>query len=160
MSIIYKIFCKNKNIKDCYIGSTNNLNIRKATHKYACNNINSKQYNLKVYKFIRANDGFTNFDFEVLETFNTIDKQDLHKIECQYIKNNNSTLNTQIPTRTHKESDKNYYDNNKEKILLYKKQKVICEFCKVSTGKFKLKRHQATQKCLSYQNAILNQIHL
>ena len=114
MSVIYKIYCKNENIKDCYVGSTNDLIRRKWTHKCKCNNINSDRYNIKLYTFIRANGGFENFDFIILEQFNTIiDKQDLFKIEGQYIKNNNSTLNCRLAGRTVKE----YYQDNKQKLL-------------------------------------------
>jgi len=113
MSVIYKLFCKDENIKECYIGSTNNLHKRKTEHKSNCNNINSKQYNDKVYKFIRANDGFENFDFMILEQFETIiNKNDLFKIEGQYIKNNNTNLNSIIAGRTLDE----YYEDNKKEI--------------------------------------------
>jgi len=42
-STIYKIVCKDVNIKDCYVGSTTNFNRRKQEHKYNCNNVNSKK---------------------------------------------------------------------------------------------------------------------
>ena len=38
-----------------YIGSTNDFTVRKARHKYSCNNPKSKKHNLPVYKYIRAN---------------------------------------------------------------------------------------------------------
>jgi len=119
MSLIYKIYCKDENIKDCYVGSTNNLNKRKRTHKHCCNNINSKNHNLKLYIFIKAKVGFENFDFIILEQFeNIMIKQDLLKIEGSYIKNNNSTLNSDISGRTLKQ----YYIDNKEKINEYNNQ--------------------------------------
>ena len=163
MSVIYKIYCLDENIKDCYIGSTNDLTDRKQKHKKNCNKIdNNNKYNYKVYKFIRGNGGFENWEFEILETFNTIDKQDLHKIERKYIESNNSTLNTYIPTRTkqefkeyqkeyqkknQKEYQKEYYAKNKEK----KNEKVICEFCKALTTKPHLNRHQRNNNCKSFQ---------
>ena len=134
MSVIYKIYCKDENIKDCYIGSTNNLNIRKTNHKTVSNNPNSDRYNLKLYTFIRANGGWENFDFIILEQFETIiKKNDLLKIEGQYIKNNNTTLNCIITGRTKKEwieenkekmkkYNKQYNEENKTKILEYKKK--------------------------------------
>ena len=137
MSVIYKIYCKDENIKDCYIGSTNNLKNRKWKHKSDCNNINSKNYNFKVYVFIRANDGWDNFDFIILEQFeNIMTKKDLLKIEGQYIKNNNTTLNYIIAGRTLdeykednktiiKEKRKKNYEENKEKLL--EKQKIYRE---------------------------------
>ena len=132
MSIIYKIFCKDENIKECYIGSTNDLTKRKITHKSNCNNINSNKHHLKVYKFIRANGGWDNYDFMILEQFETIiNKNDLFKIEGQYIKNNNCTLNCDIAGRTVQEYQKDnksilseyykkYYEQNREKKAEYK----------------------------------------
>lgn len=35
-----------------YVGSTTNMCKRKSQHKYDCNNKNSKQYNIELYKFI------------------------------------------------------------------------------------------------------------
>tara|TARA_R110002020_G_scaffold128969_1_gene288991 strand:+ start:1452 stop:2069 length:618 start_codon:yes stop_codon:yes gene_type:complete len=133
MSLIYKIYCKDENIKECYVGSTNNLHKRKIKHKSDCNNLSCKSYNLKVYQFIRSNGGWDNFDFMILEQFeNIMTKQDLLKIEGQYIKNNNTTLNSQIASRTKKEyKEENiikiqeykqeYYKKNKEKLLEQKK---------------------------------------
>ena len=165
MSVIYKIYCLDENIKECYIGSTGNFAFRKGQHKRVCNNSsdNNKSYNLKVYTFIRANGGFTNWEFEVLETFNTIDKQDLKKIERKYIETNNSTLNCIIPTRT----DQEYKIENKQKIQEYHKKwvmdnrekinerrrsnraknrgKIKCE-CGCMTTKPHISRHRKTKK--------------
>lgn len=119
MSIIYKIFCKDENIKECYIGSTNNLHIRKIKHKYSCNNNNSNRYHLKLYKFIRANSGWDNFDFIILEQYeNKMTKKDLLKIEGQYIKNLKPTLNCVIVGRTKQQWDE---DNKMYMIEYYKK---------------------------------------
>ena len=51
-AFIYKICCKDKNIEECYIGSSTNFVKRKNSHKTICNNINSKEYNQKKYIFI------------------------------------------------------------------------------------------------------------
>ena len=179
MSLIYKIYCKDENIKEFYIGSTNNLTRRKYTHKQGSNNINNPRYNVKLYTFIRANGGLENFDFVILEQFETIiNKTDLFKIEGQYIKNNNATLNCQVAGRTDKEyyqdnktkvkekckiyrennketraeNSKTYYQNNKEKL----NEKIECIYCKSLSRKKNLKRHQQSKKCLKIQNT--NQI--
>jgi len=130
MSIIYKIYCKNENIKDCYIGSTNNLTKRKTGHKSSCNNPSRKVYNSKIYTFIRANGGFENFDFMILEQFeNKMIKQDLLIKEREYIEKFKTSLNTEIPSRTQneyientKDHRKQYYINNIENVK--KKQKI------------------------------------
>jgi len=148
MSVVYKIYCKDPNIKDCYIGSTKDFRNRKKQHKRKCNNPNYKDYNYKVYKFIRNNGGFENWAFEILETFNTIDKQYLHKIERKYVESNNSTLNFQIPTRTiqewqqaNKDYSIEYYKNNKEVI----QQKIKCD-CGCMINMCNIIRHRKTKK--------------
>ena len=92
-------------------------------------------------------------------------KQDLLKIEGQYIKNNNSTLNCLVAGRTQEEYKKENRDKrnqqsreykkiNKEKINEKKREKVECEFCKSLINKCCLRRHQKTQKCLKSQTNI------
>ncbi len=121
--IIYIIKCKDKNIKDCYIGSTTNLKKRIINHKTTCKIISNKNYKSKKYQFIRNNGGFDNFYFEILEDdieFNN--RKELNKIERYYIEEFKSSLNSDIPTRTNKEKDKQYYIKNKEKIKEEKKK--------------------------------------
>ena len=132
--IIYIIKCKDKNIKDCYIGSTTNLKKRIINHKSDCNNENTKNYNAKKYQFIRENGGFDNFYFEILENdieFNN--RKELNKIERYYVEEFKSNLNTELPCRTKKELkelkqklrkkykdyDKQYRIDNKEKMTEY-----------------------------------------
>jgi len=118
-SIIYKICSKDINIKQIYIGSTaNELRKRKNKHKTDCNNINSKKYNTYVYKFIRQNGGFENFDIIEVERYNCNDKQELHKRERHWLEQLGATLNTRVPNRSPKE----HYEDNKDIIAEHKKQ--------------------------------------
>jgi hypothetical protein len=55
---VYKIYCKNSDITDCYVGSTKNLINRIKQHKTAI-----KHYKLKLYSFIREHGGIANWDF-------------------------------------------------------------------------------------------------
>ena len=66
--VFYKLHHSTDNTKDCYVGSTENYEMRKSTHKSDCNNANSPKHNYKVYRYIRGNDGFENWGFAVLET--------------------------------------------------------------------------------------------
>ena len=61
-SIIYKLCCKNVEVSEIYIGSTTAFKARKSQHKSNCNNENRAGYNCKVYKFIRENGNFQNWD--------------------------------------------------------------------------------------------------
>ena len=78
-SIIYKLCCKNPEIKEIYVGSTTNFIKRKYKHKSACNNVKDKDYNYNIYKYIRENGGFSNWDMIEIEKHSCNDKNELHK---------------------------------------------------------------------------------
>lgn len=67
--IIYKIKCRDRSIKDIYIGSTTNFVSRKANHKSNCNNTNSKDYMCTVYQFIRSHGGWDNWEMIPIKTY-------------------------------------------------------------------------------------------
>ena len=117
---IYKLCCKDVNVKEFYIGSTcNELKVRKYNHKITSTNSNDKSYNLKVYKYIRENGGFENWDIVLVEEYKECNnKMELHQKERYYIELLGATLNSRIPNRTKKE----YYEDNKEQIKEHKKE--------------------------------------
>ena len=118
-TIIYKIVCKDINIKECYVGQTTDFTERKSCHKCRCMNSNYKQHNLYVYQFIRENGNWDNWDMIEIEKYNAIDKLDASKKERYWIEQLQATLNKNIPTRTHEEYSKEYYEKNKDKIKAY-----------------------------------------
>ena len=79
--IIYKLCCKDVDIKECYVGSTINLRKRKWGHKLRCNNPNGDKYHYPVYQYIRENGGFENWDIIQLETIQFNDRNELHSRE-------------------------------------------------------------------------------
>lgn len=115
-SVIYKIYCKDESIIDCYVGSTIDLNQRKSHHKGACNNEKSKKYNLPVYRFIRDNGNWENWDFEILENYPCENKESLFKKERFWFEKLNATLNARYPERCQKEWREIYREKNKQKI--------------------------------------------
>ena len=121
-SVIYKLChindLDNENI---YIGSTTNFKCRKNGHKADCNNKNSKNYNYKVYQFIRDNGGWDEWQMIPIESFPCNNKIELQIRERYHIELLKSKLNQLIPTRT----DKEYYNDNKEQIAKYLKQYCI-----------------------------------
>lgn len=156
-SIIYKICCKNPEIKEIYIGSTaNELRKRKNQHKTDSNNINSKSYNLYVYQFIRDNGGFDNWDIVEVERYCANDKQELHKRERYYIEVLNSTLNSRKSYTTEeekkeynkdkckewREDNKDKYAENSKKNNEKKREKVECEICNKIMNRGNLLRHK------------------
>ena len=92
-TIIYKICCKDINITGIYVGHTTNFTKRKNRHKYTCNNPNSKNYNLFVYKFIRNNGGWENFNMIEIEKYNCNDRLEACKRERHWIEELKSILN-------------------------------------------------------------------
>ena len=114
-AVIYKLVCKDVEIKELYVGSTTNFAQRKTMHKSSCNNINSKGYNIYVYSFIRSNGGWENWDMVEIIKLNCVDGNELLRYERNYIEQLQAKLNKNIPTRTIKE----YQKANKEKIIEY-----------------------------------------
>ena len=111
-SCVYKLCCKDTEIKEEYVGSTTNFGRRKCEHKTICNNEKDGHYNFYVYKFIRDHGGWDNWDMVVIENVNVNTKHELHTIERQFIEDLDASLNKRIPTRPPKE----YRENNKEII--------------------------------------------
>ena len=85
VSGVYCWVSKDSNIQEVYVGSCQDLNKRITNHKHYCNNKNSKEYNRKLYKFIRENGGFDNWKFIWLEMFKTDDTIFLKQLEQNYI---------------------------------------------------------------------------
>tara|TARA_R110000822_G_scaffold170441_1_gene310343 strand:- start:122 stop:673 length:552 start_codon:yes stop_codon:yes gene_type:complete len=115
--VIYKITCNDTSITDCYVGSTCNFTRRKSQHKSVCNNSN-----IPLYKFIRANGGWTNFTMSPIKKFPCDDITDKLIEERRVMELLGATLNKQVPGRSQKESCKNYRQNNKESLNIYSKK--------------------------------------
>lgn len=135
---IYKLCCKDVNVKDIYVGSTLNLKNRKRKHKSVCNNPNDNGYNYNVYQCIRENGGFENWDMILVEEYDAKDKKDLNKRERYWLETLGATLNGQVRGRTQaewyqdnrdrrlvemKEYGKEYYANNKDEISVRSREK-------------------------------------
>lgn len=117
-TIIYKLVCKDTKIKDCYVGATTDFTKRKYAHKHCCINENSKDYNLNVYQFIRANNGWNNWDMIMIEEYNTCkNKLESDTRERYWIEILGAILNNIIPSQSLQEWTK----KNKERITEYHK---------------------------------------
>ena len=142
--MIYKLCCNDLNITDIYIGSTVNFKERKRCHKKSCNNINHIKYNYKVYKFIRDNGGWNNWDMVLVAKTKCNSKLELRQFERKYYEELNATLNNNYPGRTQKE----WVEKNKEILKIKSKNKINCPICNKLGRKSDIKRHQRSKKCI------------
>ena len=141
MNCVYKFSCKDPNVKEFYIGYTENLNDRKRGHKCDCKNERTKWY-----KFVKDNGGFNNWVFNIIE-------ENCEKSRERYwIEELKAELNYEIPGRTMKEYQQTekakqnrakYQSSQKGKIASAKcaSKKVECPHCKIIMNKSSISRH-------------------
>ena len=110
-TIIYKIYCKDECITDIYVGHTTNFIQRKSTHKAACNNQNN---DFKIYKIIRENGGWTNWDMIEIAKYNCKDSTEARIKENEHYNQLKATLNSCPPY-----VDKKNYFCSKCNLQLY-----------------------------------------
>jgi len=177
-TIIYKIVCKNPDINQVYIGNTTNFRKRKSQHKSTCNNSNSKGYNISLYKFIRENNGWNNFDMIEIEKFPCTDGNESRARERYYFDLLNATLNLCRPlvtkdelirydkkrkqTEHYKENMKQYLkqyckqyeEENKIKIAERKSEKITCSCCNAIMSRSSKGKHERSFKHISHTQAL------
>ena len=158
---IYTIRCRTDDTL-IYVGSTiQPLSVRIGSHKIMSKM--EKNQNILLYRTV--NNNWDDWFIELYEEFPCENKEQLCKKEGEVIRLI-GTLNSQIAGRTDKEYYENnklklleqmkeYYINNKDKILEYQKQykqeKITCECGCVST-KHNLTKHKKSQKHLNAIN--------
>ena len=96
-TIIYKITCKDPNIHDVYVGHTVNFVQRKQSHRITCINTKSLGYNCKVYRVIRNNGGWDNWDMCIIAFYNCKDVHEARQKEQEHFVALNATLNSVEP---------------------------------------------------------------
>ena len=182
--VIYILKHKTDDTKEFYIGSTINFKKRCWEHKRRCNNQNSKKYNYKVYKYIRENGRWDEWEIILLYDYPCKNKKELHLEEQKAVKEYKSTLNTRIPCRTlkeyyednkekkiqqlkeyrkenkekNKQKDKEHYEANKEKINKKRKIKINCDICNAIVRKSEISRHKKSLKCMNYQKSLVEEL--
>ena len=113
--LIYKLVCRDLQVKEIYVGSTTDFTSRKQSHKQRCLNPSNERHNLYVYQFMRAYGSWEVWDMILIEPFPCENENELHARERHFIELLGATLNSTIPTRT----DREYYEENKERIDAY-----------------------------------------
>jgi len=165
---IYIIRSKDLSLHDCYIGSCKDINRRRLKHKNDCYNEKGEKYNLKVYKFIRDNGGWNDWDMvQIGSVWNKATKL-LFQIEQDYIdqykpslnrkrafgldyerKKQRDILNYYNNRECKKEQQKKRYEKNKHKILVANKEKFTCE-CGSTIRISDKQRHNRSKKHQKY----------
>ena len=151
----YKFVCKDNDIKFTYVGHTTNFASRKSCHKHDCNTINRKNYNYKLYIFMREHGGFENWNMIEIESRLVKDKRDAERIEQELLEQQDFKLNMIKAYITKNEIQKqqsNYrvenkedlrakreiYSRNNRKELLEKSRKYYAENKEIRTEKARI----------------------
>jgi len=122
---IYKIVCNDLTIKDCYVGHTTDMTKRKCAHKSRCHNEKDKKHNLKIYKIIRENGGWDNWNMVLVEKFPCKDKYEACKREREVFEELDAKMNTNRPYTTQEETKqfhKQYNEEHQEELKEYQKK--------------------------------------
>jgi hypothetical protein len=115
-AVIYKIVCKDPEVKETYVGSTRDLNDRIKKHKN-----HYKNRNYKVYKFIREHGGWDNWEVEVVQDYACSGRDELKILEDHYIKEMGTLNDKSAATFDKKEYFLKYRENNRDEIKEYGK---------------------------------------
>ena len=144
-SCVYSIQCKDKEVKEFYIGSTKTYCFRYRHHKSHCINKNTRKYTGPLYQFIRQNGGWDNWEMIVEVKTDDLTKEDREILEQVYKDLLQPHLNSKnvigIDKEKEKKTNQEYYEKNKEKIAQRKNIKGICPQCGKEMLERSIKRH-------------------
>ena len=124
---IYKICCNDSSCADFYIGSTQNVRLRKSQHKQSCINESGRKHNYFIYTKIRENGGWDNWRMVVVEEMPNTTliqariREEHYRVELQATLNSNSAYSG----LSKNEYCKQYYETHKDKR--YEQHKAYCE---------------------------------
>jgi len=144
-TIIYKITCKDTNIKELYVGHTTNFVQRRQAHKQECINNNA----CKLYAIIREHGGWNNWIMEIVHFFTCNDQYEARTKEQEYFVLLKATLNSIEPMPTPKPKPNINVIENDSKFPSEKNssKKYHCELCDFITSNLgDYNRHRSTIK--------------
>jgi len=141
-TIIYKITCKDPNVKDVYVGHTTNFVQRKHAHKQGCVNEKSSNYKCKLYETIRTNGGWNNWSMEIINFFKCRDHYEARIKEQEYFVSLNATLNSIEPLPKPKEIiPKNIVVESNKPDKSKNVKKIFCKQCNIECIKTEWTNH-------------------
>jgi len=161
-TVIYKIICKDENIKEIYVGHATDFLYRQWTHIMSCVNPQNKSHNVKLYQVIRANGGWKNWEMIQLEEYPCANLEEARKRELFWYEELKATLNSIKPYVTKegekerdKETNRIWYEKNKEKIAERRSVKISCDNCGKSVCKRHLTTHKKSKDCINFIKNLL-----
>ena len=140
--VFYLIKCKNPEVKDCYIGKTNQFMQRRNMHKYS-----SQTGSSKLYVAIRENGGWENWQMDIVHRVICTPSTSCF-LEESFILRYGCTLNMQKCY----EYDRQEY--NKEKCRQHYAVRIACP-CGWQGSKMNLIHHVKSQRHINWANAPL-----
>jgi predicted GIY-YIG superfamily endonuclease len=149
-TIMYKIVSKDLNNNYVYVGSTTDFAKRKSSHKTNCINENNRFYNIKVYKMIRENGGWNEFEMIEIEKYPCNDSNESAARERYWKEHFNANMNSNIPGALNVLGRTEY--NKQPHIIEYQKQKFNC----VCGGKHTYTHKSMHIKSKKHQNYLDN----
>ena len=99
---IYKLYSKDPEINEIYIGCTKRLLRHMTKHYYVCHISTTPQHIAYVYRLIRERGWRNDWTYAIFETA-TLTTMEQRKLKRRYIETLKATLNTYLPTRTDRE---------------------------------------------------------
>jgi predicted NAD-dependent protein-ADP-ribosyltransferase YbiA (DUF1768 family) len=103
-------------------------------------NENNKDHNIYVYKFMRDNGGYDNFDMILIETKCLTNSLEARREERKHLEELNASLNSCIPSRTRQE----YREVNKN--VINERQKKYDELNKEVINERKRERYEQNKE--------------
>lgn len=118
---MFQLVCKDENTVGVFIGYTSiKLKTAIKNHKTLYQNPNSKSHDNPLYKLIRANGGWDNWDYHTLEICPSIDRKEALTKQRYWIQQTPNAINQRRPITTCEE-DATYYKDNRAVLLERKK---------------------------------------
>ena len=144
-TIIYKITCKDPTVNEVYVGHTTNFVQRKYTHKQTCTNNKSPNYKCKLYEVIRNNNGWDNWNMEIVNFFNCKDNYEARQKEQEYFILLKATLNSIEPLPLSKPNNVtiNIKECKEKKIYYCEKCNIHCNTSDLLEKHYNTKKHKA-----------------
>jgi len=135
--------------ENVYIGIATTLSLRIKNHKRYCYDETHKNYNSKLYKYIRDNGGFDNFEFVVIEESNEINELRIVEYCFRRLLKPSLDPNLDCPLRDHSSLIK--------QTKWFKEQQYNIKYCECggqyTNNNYQKQRHFKTKK---HQDYLLN----